>query len=88
MFRERAAGLVSNSPTEICRQLQTWIADKDRGGLKGLDQSVCLGLSRDEQYRKLEYLLAQVLAEVDRPIPVQPAVHLSNISGSQPPRRG
>jgi glycosyltransferase involved in cell wall biosynthesis len=84
LVRERSAGLVSNSPAEICRQLQTWIADKHAGSLKALDLSVCLGLSRDEQYRKLEDLLAQVLAEVAHSI-IQPAADLSKCSASQLP---
>jgi hypothetical protein len=59
-IRERNAGLVSNSPARICDQLQTWISDKQAGRLKILDPSVGLGLSRDEQYRKLEQCLAAI----------------------------
>ena len=59
-IRERGAGLVSNSPARIRDQLRTWIADKQAGRLKMLDPSVRLGLSRDEQYRKLEEFLTAI----------------------------
>ena len=36
------------------------ISDKRAGRLKMLDPSVRLGLSRDEQYRKLEQFLAAI----------------------------
>jgi len=58
---ERGAGLVSNSPAEIRDQLERWLADKQAGRLGLLDQSVSLGLSRDDQYAKLERLLADTL---------------------------
>ncbi len=60
-IRERGAGLVSNSPAQIRDQLQTWISDKQAGRLKMLDPSVRLGLGRDEQYRKLEQFLTEIL---------------------------
>jgi Glycosyl transferase 4-like domain len=59
----RGAGLVSNSPTQICDQLQRWLEDKQAGRLNQLDASVSLGLSRDEQYRKLEHLFGEILNE-------------------------
>jgi glycosyltransferase involved in cell wall biosynthesis len=60
MVRERQAGLVSNSPERIRNQLQEWIEDKRAGRLVALDPSVSRGLSRDEQFRKLEQVLADV----------------------------
>jgi glycosyltransferase involved in cell wall biosynthesis len=58
---ERGAGLVSNHPARIAGQLQGWIADKEQGRLERLDPSVCRGLSREEQYEKLEHLFADIL---------------------------
>src|SRR5215472_17575729 len=51
LIRERAAGLVSNTPQVIRDQLEAWIEDKQGGRL---DPSVSRGLSRDDQFRKLE----------------------------------
>lgn len=61
LVTERGAGLVSNSPAQIAAQLQAWIAGKQLGRFERLDASVCCGLSREEQYRKLENLFAEIL---------------------------
>jgi glycosyltransferase involved in cell wall biosynthesis len=61
LIRERGAGLVSNSPAQIADQLRAWIADKQQSRLERLDPSVCRGLSRDEQYRKLEQHLSDIV---------------------------
>jgi glycosyltransferase involved in cell wall biosynthesis len=61
LIRERAAGFISNSPECICDQLQTWVEQKRSGCLKRLDPSVSRGLSRDEQFRNLEQLFAEIL---------------------------
>jgi len=61
LIRERAAGLVSNRPEQIRDQLQAWIEQKRAGCLKVLDPSVSWGLGRDDQFRKLEHILADVL---------------------------
>jgi hypothetical protein len=58
---ERSAGLVANSPVKIRDQLQRWFEDKRAGRLDRLDQSVSLGLGRDDQYAKLERLLEELL---------------------------
>jgi glycosyltransferase involved in cell wall biosynthesis len=63
LVRERGAGLVSNSSAQISDQLRAWIASKQEGRLENLDPSVCRGLSRDEQHRKLEHLFAEVVTE-------------------------
>jgi hypothetical protein len=63
LVSNRNAGLVSNCPARIRDQLRTWLQNKRAGGLKPLDHSVNLGLSRDEQYQKLERLFAEVLNE-------------------------
>jgi glycosyltransferase involved in cell wall biosynthesis len=61
LIRERGGGLVSNTPELIRDQLKSWIEDKEAGCLKALDTSVSQGLSRDEQFRKLEHVFADVL---------------------------
>ena len=63
LLRERDAGLVSNVPERIRDQLRTWIEQKRVGCLKRLDPSVSRGLSRDEQFRKLEQVFAEILHE-------------------------
>jgi glycosyltransferase involved in cell wall biosynthesis len=61
LVRERGAGLVSNSPAQIADQLREWIMAKRQVGLERLDASVCRGLSRDQQYEKLEQLFDEIL---------------------------
>lgn len=61
LIRERGAGLVSNTPERIRDQLQAWIKDKQAGRLSQLDPSVSRGLSRDDQFRRLEHIFAKVL---------------------------
>jgi glycosyltransferase involved in cell wall biosynthesis len=61
LIRERGAGFVSNVPERICDQLALWIEDKKSDRLNRLDQSVSRGLSRDDQFRKLEHVFAKVL---------------------------
>ena len=61
LVAERSAGLVSNKPDEIRDQLQRWLEDKRDGRLERLDPSVSLGLSRDDQHAKLEFLLENIL---------------------------
>jgi glycosyltransferase involved in cell wall biosynthesis len=61
LIRERGAGLVSNNPGHIRDQLRTWIEEKQAGRLTRLDPSVSLGLSRDEQFRKLEAILIETV---------------------------
>lgn len=61
LVAERRAGVVSNSPARIRDQLQAWLEDKDAGRLQRLEPSVSRGLSRDEQYRKLQHLLEAVV---------------------------
>jgi len=61
LIRERGAGLVSNNPGHIRDQLCAWIEEKQEGGLTRLDPSVSLGLSRDEQFCKLEAIFAETV---------------------------
>jgi hypothetical protein len=61
LIRERKAGLVSNTPALIRDHLNAWIEDKQAGRLKPLDPSVSRGLSRDDQFRKLEQIFSEVV---------------------------
>ena len=61
MIRERGAGFVSNSPEGIRDKLVGWIEAKRAGRLRRLDPSVYLGLSRDDQFLKIEHLFAKIL---------------------------
>ncbi len=63
LIRERRAGLVANAPERIRDQLRVWIRQKRAGCLKRLDPSVSHGLSRDEQFGKLERMFAEILDE-------------------------
>jgi hypothetical protein len=76
LIRERGAGLVATTPARIRDQLQTWIEAK--GGCRPLrlDPAVSHGLSRDEQFHKLELLFADTLQTgrgKDRPL--DPTTH-------------
>jgi hypothetical protein len=61
LIRERGAGLVSNAPEKICDQLRVWIEDKRAGRLNPLDPSTSRGLSREDQFRKLEQIFTEIL---------------------------
>jgi hypothetical protein len=61
LIRERNAGLISNSKERIREQLRAWVEDKGAGRLTTLAESVSRGLSRDEQFRKLEDLFRDIL---------------------------
>jgi hypothetical protein len=62
-IRGRGAGLISNSTERIRDQLQVWIENKRAGRMTRLDASVSRGLSRDEQFRKLEPIFANIMDE-------------------------
>jgi Glycosyl transferase 4-like domain len=66
LVSDRGAGLVSNCPRRIRDQLHAWLQDKSAGGVQPLDRSVNRGLSRDEQYEKLERLLVETVKEGGR----------------------
>jgi glycosyltransferase involved in cell wall biosynthesis len=67
LVRDRGAGLVSNAPMQIRDQLQTWLADKQAGRLRTLEQSVSRGLSRNEQFHKLEQLFSEITTSTVTP---------------------
>jgi glycosyltransferase involved in cell wall biosynthesis len=61
LVTERGAGLTSSNPERLRDQLAAWLEDKRTGRLTQLDPSVSMGLSREEQYRKLEDVFAELL---------------------------
>jgi glycosyltransferase involved in cell wall biosynthesis len=69
IIAERGAGFIANDPKRICNQLQVWLAQKQTGELKTLDRAVCFGLSREEQYQKLERLFTEILVKSRPPRP-------------------
>lgn len=67
IIADRRAGFIANDPKRIRDQLLLWLAEKQTAGLKTLDRTVYFGLSRDEQYHKLERLFTEILAKSEPP---------------------
>ena len=66
LVRERGAGHVINDPDLLAKQLQVWLDEKhEKGFLPALQDSVRVGLSRYEQFAKLECLFRQVMPSPD-----------------------
>jgi hypothetical protein len=61
MIRERGAGIVANDPEIIAGQLRRWIAQRP-AGIPMVPAAARQGLSRDDQYRKLEQFLAPLVS--------------------------
>jgi hypothetical protein len=61
LVRERGAGLVCNASEQIRDQLEAWIEDKRAGRLPALDASTSQGLSRDEQFHKVEHIFVRIM---------------------------
>lgn len=60
MIRERAAGIVANDPNVIAEQLRRWIAQRP-AGIPCVPAAAREGLSRADQFRKLEAFLAPLV---------------------------
>ena len=60
MIRERGAGIVANDPSIIAEQLRRWIAQRP-AGIPAVPAAAREGMSRADQYRKLEQFLAQLV---------------------------
>ncbi|MGD9614588.1 MAG: glycosyltransferase family 4 protein [Alphaproteobacteria bacterium] len=58
MIRERGAGVVANDPPLIAEQLRRWIGQRP-AGIPPIPETAREGMSRDDQYRKLERFLAR-----------------------------
>jgi glycosyltransferase involved in cell wall biosynthesis len=61
MIRQRHAGLVSNTPALIAEQLRKWIAQRPQG-IPGLPASASADMTRDEQFRKLERFILDIVS--------------------------
>lgn len=59
LIRERAAGFISNSPEDIAAMLGSWIEIRQRGAIPALPVEAKSGLSRSDQFQKLESVLAR-----------------------------
>jgi hypothetical protein len=62
LVRERAAGLVTNDPLKIAKQVEAWIAQKRAGGIAALPPAASDGLERAAQFEKVRDVLARVAA--------------------------
>jgi len=60
IIRERAAGFVADDPPTIARQLRTWIAQRP-AGIPPVDPRAREGMSRAEQFFKLEQFLTAIV---------------------------
>jgi hypothetical protein len=60
IVRDRAAGLVTNDPMKIAKQVEGWIAEKRAGGIKSLPPSASEGLERAAQFEKVKDVLTRV----------------------------
>lgn len=66
LIRARAAGCFSNDPEAIAAQLKTWLAIHEHSGrIPDLPLEACRGLSRPEQYARLESFLSDLLSRRD-----------------------
>ena len=59
MIRERGAGIVANDPQTIAEQLRRWIGQR-AAGIPAVPAAAREGMSRADQYRKLEQFLTQL----------------------------
>ncbi|TQV76254.1 glycosyltransferase [Denitrobaculum tricleocarpae] len=60
-LREREAGFYGANPEVIAKQLEVWIDMKRKGGIPPLPESSRSGLARDDQYRKLNAFLGEII---------------------------
>lgn len=60
LIQDRKAGMLSNNPEEIARQLQEWISLKLNGQYNFvLPEEVSLGLTRKQQFSRLNFFLKE-----------------------------
>ena len=62
LVRDRNAGLVTNDPLKIAKQIEDWIAEKRRGGISPLQPAASQGLERSVQFEEVRSLLENVVA--------------------------
>lgn len=66
-LRDRQAGFFSNDPAALAAQLKEWIEIKrERGYIPALREEARAGLSRSEQFAKLEQFLSDLLRAAPR----------------------
>ena len=75
LVRDRGAGLVTNDPAKIAKQIEIWVAEKRRGGIAPLPPAASEGLERALQFEKVRDLLANIIRGV--PMPLGAAVQAS-----------
>jgi hypothetical protein len=81
MIRERRAGVVANDPQAIAAQLRAWLAQKPLG-IASIEPQARTGLTRDEQNRRYERFLCELLlARAELP----PAVSATSAPGCSLP---
>lgn len=57
IVKDHQAGLICNEPAGIAEALRDWLRQKRAGGIPPLPESAPVGLSRSEQFEKLEKFL-------------------------------
>ncbi|MGD9614587.1 MAG: glycosyltransferase [Alphaproteobacteria bacterium] len=60
IIRERDVGVIANDPPVIAEQLRRWIEQRP-AGIPAVRPAAREGMSRDDQYRKFEQFLAQLI---------------------------
>lgn len=61
-LREREAGFYGANPDAIAEQLKIWLDMKRKGGIPPLPEAARSGLTRDDQYGKLDQFLQKTIA--------------------------
>lgn len=64
-LEERQAGFYGASPAAIAEQLKLWLDMKRKGGIPPLPEAARSGLTRDDQYRKLDGFLRETISPRD-----------------------
>lgn len=60
IVRDRVAGLVTDDPAKIAKQVEAWIAQKRAGGIAPLPAAASEGLERAAQFEKVKDVLRRV----------------------------
>lgn len=79
ILRDHEAGFVCNDAKKIAQHLKTWIALKKQGGVSPLKPEAPIGLTRVEQFQKLEIFLKEILESKPSPL-VRPIVDAKTAS--------
>lgn len=61
-LREREAGFYGADPESIAGQLQVWLDMKRKGGIPPLPEAARSGLTRDDQYSKVDRFLRETIS--------------------------